>query len=146
MVVLSWFIKKSFISYHPPVLVRVKPNLDSLSTDTRIPTIPRPCGDTTCPLITATRLNWKKSIRLGYVKLKSICFCISALIKCRTRIRVSILVLKLENCFISPPDSVRCYKISFPINYHEMEVSMQNFSNIPLEALIRCKLHRAVIM
>jgi hypothetical protein len=44
-------------TYHPPVRVSVKPNLESLSTLTRMPTIPSPCGVTTWPLMTDTRLQ-----------------------------------------------------------------------------------------
>lgn len=43
-------------THHPPALVRVNPKRESLSTDTRIPTIPSPCSVTTWPRITATRL------------------------------------------------------------------------------------------
>lgn len=63
-----WYLRKKLLlltnynilvflkTHHPPCRVSVNPNLLSLSTETRIPTIPRPCGVTTWPLITATRL------------------------------------------------------------------------------------------
>lgn len=44
------------ITYQPPARVRVKPKRESRSTDTLTPTMPRPCGDNTCPLITDTLL------------------------------------------------------------------------------------------
>lgn len=38
------FNKIGLTTYHPPVRVSVNPKRESLSTDTRIPTIPSPCG------------------------------------------------------------------------------------------------------
>lgn len=49
-------IYSCFCTHHPPCLVNVKPKRESLSTDTRTPTIPNPCDVTTCPLSTETRL------------------------------------------------------------------------------------------
>ena len=43
-------------TYHPPALVRVKPNFWSLSMETLTSIIPSPCSVTTWPRITATRL------------------------------------------------------------------------------------------
>lgn len=54
-------------THHPPALVSVNPNLESRSTDTRMPIIPNPCGDNTWPRTTDTRLEkniYKRRTRL----------------------------------------------------------------------------------
>lgn len=47
---------KKNCTHHPPCRVNVNPKRESRSTDTRIPTIPSPCGVSTCPRIIDTRL------------------------------------------------------------------------------------------
>lgn len=47
---------KICFTYQPPWRVNVNPKRESRSTDTRIPMIPNPCGVTTWPRITDTRL------------------------------------------------------------------------------------------
>lgn len=49
--------KQTNSTYHPPCLVSVNPNLASLSTETLMPMMPSPWGETTCPRITDTRLH-----------------------------------------------------------------------------------------
>ena len=63
-----------FSTHHPPCLVNVKPKRESLSTDTRTPTIPNPCDVTTCPLSTETRLLWF-SYRFYSIFL-CVCLCV----------------------------------------------------------------------
>jgi hypothetical protein len=54
VICIIYFIK--ILSHHPPFLVNVKPKRESLSTDTRTPTMPNPCDVMTCPRKTDTRL------------------------------------------------------------------------------------------
>lgn len=56
---LGKFDKKKWMksTYQPPALVKVNPNRESRSTDTRIPIIPSPWGVITWPRITDTRLQ-----------------------------------------------------------------------------------------
>lgn len=48
---------QSLSTYHPPWRVSVNPKRESRSTLTRMPTMPSPCGVTTWPRITDTRLR-----------------------------------------------------------------------------------------
>lgn len=49
--------ENKYCTYHPPCRVNVKPKRESRSTDTRMPTMPSPCGVITWPRITDTRLH-----------------------------------------------------------------------------------------
>lgn len=58
--VYFWLLISIDFTHHPPVLVNVNPNLESRSTETRMPIMPNPCGDKTWPRTTDTRLEKKK--------------------------------------------------------------------------------------
>lgn len=59
-------VSRSMCIHHPPALVNVNPNLESRSTETRMPIMPSPCGDNTWPRTTDTRLNKNNNVHNEY--------------------------------------------------------------------------------
>lgn len=59
-------VARSLRIHHPPALVNVNPNLESRSTETRMPIMPSPCGDSTWPRTTDTRLNTNNNVHSEY--------------------------------------------------------------------------------
>lgn len=59
-------VSRSLRIHHPPALVNVNPNLESRSTETRMPIMPSPCGDSTWPRTTDTRLNKNNNVHGEY--------------------------------------------------------------------------------
>lgn len=69
----------ALITYQPPCRVSVNPKRESRSTETRMPTMPRPWGVITWPRITDTRLSGErdpqKSAAQKTLMMRQSCFC-----------------------------------------------------------------------
>lgn len=94
-------------TYHPPCLVSVNPNLASRSTETLMPMMPSPCGDTTCPRITDTRLHitpliksCRRALNVHEYMIHTLCFFIILRCNCYIFWLLSLKLIIISCCIM----------------------------------------------